>query len=68
VADIVRLHVNLNQETATALTRIADDHGLSLTEVVRRAISVYAFVHDERAAGHIITTGTGKKRRELVLL
>jgi predicted transcriptional regulator len=42
-----RLNVNVNDETAQALREIADRRDLSVTEVVRRAVSVYKFVEDE---------------------
>ncbi|SIN72626.1 ribbon-helix-helix protein, CopG family [Agromyces cerinus] len=68
MTEIVRLHINLNRETAAELDRLSKAHGLSLTEVVRRAISLYGFINDEVAAGRTVTTGTRRKRRELVLL
>lgn len=67
---LVRLSVNLNQETADALKEIAADSGVSLTEAVRRAISVYKFVDDEREAGRRVQTvdPKGGAVRELVLV
>lgn len=68
--DIVRLNVNLNAATADALKRLSDDLGVSLTEVVRRAISVYNFIDDERRKGHRIQTADPEKGdvRELILM
>lgn len=66
--EVVRLNVNLNRETAEELHRIAATHGLTITEVIRRAVSVYGFIHDETQAGHTVSTGKGRKRREVVLL
>lgn len=68
--DIVRLNVNLNGATADALKKLSDERGLSLTEVVRRAISVYNFIEDERQRGHRVQTvdPEGGAVRELVLM
>lgn len=68
--DIVRLNVNLNAATADALKRLSDEQGVSLTEVVRRAISVYKFIDDERRSGHRIQTTDPAKGevRELILM
>jgi len=67
---IVRLNVNLNTETADTLKKISDEHGLSLTEVVRRAISLYSFIEDETERGNRIQTVSPDKGevRELVLM
>ena len=48
-----RLSVNMNEETAQALK---EKNGLSVTEAVRRAISVYKFVNDELESGRKILT------------
>lgn len=42
-----RLNVNINDETSIALKELAQAKGLSVTEVVRRAVSVYKFIDDE---------------------
>lgn len=42
-----RLNVNINDDTAAALRALADQDKMSVTEVVRRAVSVYKFVKDE---------------------
>ncbi len=66
---LVRLNVNLNQETADALKEIADDAGISLTEAVRRAISVYKFVDDEIESGNRVqTVNPNGEVRQLVLM
>lgn len=67
---IVRLNVNLNAETADTLKKISEEHNLSLTEVVRRAISLYNFIEEETERGHRIQTVSPDKGevRELVLM
>lgn len=44
---VTRLSVNINAETAQALKELADLRGTSVTEVIRRAVSVYKFIEDE---------------------
>lgn len=44
-----RLNININDETATALRELAKERGTSVTDVVRRAVSVYKFVEDQLA-------------------
>ena len=68
--EIVRLNVNLNAATADALKKLSEEQGVSLTEVVRRAISLYDFIDDERRSGNRVQmtdpkTGTV---RELILM
>ena len=46
-----RLNVNINDETAEALRDLAERRGSSVTEVVRRAISVLKFMEDEVGGG-----------------
>lgn len=40
---MTRLEINVNDETASALREIADTNDISITEAVRRCVSVYAF-------------------------
>lgn len=42
-----RLNININDETANTLKDLAQDRGTSVTEIVRRAVSVYAYVEDQ---------------------
>lgn len=67
---IVRLNVNLNNETAEALKALADERGISVTEAVRRAISVYKYIEDEVSAGHKVQIAdkVNKTVTELVLI
>lgn len=46
-----RLNVNINGECAAALDELSEREDVSVTEIIRRAISVYKFVSDEQAAG-----------------
>lgn len=72
--EIVRLNVNLNGETADALKELAARNGISYTEVVRRAISIYDYLSREQDKGRVIRTakvtksGREKKIKEIRLL
>ena len=46
-----RLNVNINDETAAALKGLAERRQTTVTEIVRRAVSVYKFVEDEVVDG-----------------
>lgn len=46
-----RLNVNVNDETAAALRVLAEGRATTITEVIRRAISLYKFVDDEVLRG-----------------
>ena len=46
-----RLSVNINDETAVALNHLASQRQTTVTEIVRRAVSVYKFVEDETRKG-----------------
>ncbi len=48
---IVRLSVNLNAETAEIFRTLTERKGLSITEGIRRAISIWSFVEDAGARG-----------------
>lgn len=70
-AEIVRLSVNLNVDSARALREYAATNHVSATEAVRRAIAVLKYVDDERRSGRAIQSVDDEKKgavRELVLL
>jgi hypothetical protein len=61
---LVRLSVNLSPEVADDLKSYASHKGISVTEAVRRAITVLTFVEDAQARGaslHIEEKGTLKE-------
>ncbi len=68
--DLTRLSVNMNQETADALKKYADKHGVSYTEAVRRAISLLHFIEGERSTGAtiLIESADQKTIRKAVFL
>ena len=42
-----RLSVNISDETARALRELAERNETSVTDIIRRAVSVFKFVEDE---------------------
>jgi hypothetical protein len=67
--DLVRLNVNLNRETAAALRYYAEYRDISITEAVRRAISLLDFVQGEVNQGsELITRDRDGYERKLILL
>ena len=65
-----RLSVNINRETADALKQMAKERGISVTEVVRRAVAITKFVEDETRRGHRIQVvgQNGDNARELMVV
>lgn len=51
MTEFTKLSVKMNEATADALRSIAKDHGISITEAVRRCISLYHFLDNERNEG-----------------
>lgn len=68
--EVVRLSVNLHRGTSDVLQELAKSQKLSITETIRRAISIYKFVMDEQRAGRKVLTmdSDEKNRRELILM
>lgn len=66
----IRLSVNMNVETADALRKIADAHGISVTEAVRRAVSVAHFVEEQTRQGKSVQIEDPKTGRikELMMM
>jgi hypothetical protein len=66
--NLTLLSVNLNAETAAALHDIMDSRSVTVTEAVRRAISVYKFLLDEVAQGRTVLTQGAPDRYILELV
>jgi hypothetical protein len=60
-----RLSVKISQSVADALKELMARHQVSATEEVRRAISVWKYLDDERQLGHriLIEDENGKTQR-----
>ncbi|MFG1921235.1 CopG family transcriptional regulator [Cryptosporangium sp. NPDC048952] len=65
-----RLSVNLGSGPAEALRELMASKGISATEAIRRAISVWRFIEDEQGRGNriaVIETAQGKQNVREVL-
>ncbi|WUJ73839.1 ribbon-helix-helix protein, CopG family [Kribbella soli] len=72
-SSIVRLSVNLAADAMEVLRWLANRRGLSLTETIRRAITVLKFIEDEVDKGNklavVETDANGQERvREILLV
>src|SRR5512134_2119433 len=72
-AGVVRLSVNLAADVAATLKDNARRKSISITEAIRRAIAVWAFLEEAKREGNRIALiedlGGGKERlREIVLV
>jgi len=47
----IKISVNLTGETAERVERLAEQKGLTVSEIVRRALAMELFVEDELAKG-----------------
>ena len=66
---IQRLSVNLSTEVAEALQWIAEKHGSTITEAVRRCISTQKYVEEALDKGaKILIAEDGQPVRELVFV
>jgi hypothetical protein len=66
---IVRLSINLSTETADAFKALLERKGLTITEGIRRAITVWQFLEDEASKGNeIAVIEQDDKVRKVVLL
>lgn len=63
-----RLSVNINDEVAGALRELASDDDTTVTEIVRRAVSVYKFFQDQNRDGKSIQLVDNQERVEAVHL
>lgn len=62
-ADLIRLSVNLNLETAAALREFADRRGLSFTESIRRVISIASYLENEISEGRKVQVVDERRRK-----
>lgn len=68
-SNFVRLSVNLSHETADTFKTLAERKGLSFTEAIRRAITIWKFVEDQLSQGHelAVVEADGTPRKVLIL-
>jgi hypothetical protein len=65
MSDLVRLSVNMNQETADAFYSIAARKGVSYTEALRRCVALAAFIYGAESDGDTIQAVGPSGTREL---
>lgn len=65
---LVRLSVNLSADVADELKQYAGRKGISITEAVRRAITVLAFVDNAQSRGASLHLEEGGALKEVVFL
>jgi len=65
---VVRLSVNLTPQVADEIKGYADRKGISITEAVRRAISVLAFVDGAQSRGASLNVEEGGSLKEVLFL
>ncbi|GAA1516636.1 hypothetical protein GCM10009677_57410 [Sphaerisporangium rubeum] len=65
----VRLSVNLSPDIARTFKGLIDRKGLSITEGIRRAITIWGFVEEQIAQGNdlAVIESDGKPRKILIL-
>lgn len=64
---LVRLTVKLSRSVADALRTLAEKHGATMTEEVRRALSLWKFLDDSRETGWAVLIEKDGQFRELVI-
>jgi hypothetical protein len=64
----VRLSVNLNPDVADELKAYAKRKGVSITEAVRRAITILAFVDDAQRRGASLNVEENGTLKEVLFL
>lgn len=66
-----RLHINVNEQTSDALRDLAKRRDITLTETLRRAISILKFIEDdvidENKELHLRDNHTGEVTRLQIL-
>jgi Ribbon-helix-helix protein, copG family len=68
VADKVKVSMNLTQEDIDILRALAEKRGISMTEVVRRALALEKFVDDSTEQGEkVLIQGPDNGVRQLLI-
>lgn len=64
--EYTRLEVNMNDSTRDALKELASEQGLSYTECIRRAVSVWYFFEQARKEGDEVILRGGRYDRRVI--
>jgi hypothetical protein len=68
MAKMIKVSVNLSEKVVAALREYAKAEEITMTEGIRRAISMQKFLHDQvRAGGKILIEKVNGKMYEIVL-
>ena len=62
-----RLNININDETEAALKELAKRRETTVTEIVRRAVSVYKFIEDEVVDGNKTLKLVSREGQETIM-
>lgn len=65
--EVTRLNINVNAEVAEFLREAAERENRTITEVVRRAVSVYKFVAYDEAGELYVERDNGERLRVMIL-
>jgi Ribbon-helix-helix protein, copG family len=63
--DARRLSVNVAPDVGEAIDGLAKRHGTTITDIIRRAISIYKYIDDEAAQGAKILVEKNGTLREV---
>jgi hypothetical protein len=66
MAEYKKLTINVSPELHEELQRMADERGITITELIRRAVALDKFVHENRDAELLLRDGD--KVRQIVLV
>jgi hypothetical protein len=66
-AGLVRLTVKLSRSVADALKTLTRKHGSTMTEEVRRALSLWKYIDDERERGSSLLIERDGRFREILI-
>jgi len=68
VAELVRLSINLTPTVNAVLKSYASRKGVSVTEAVRRAISILSYIDEAQTRGETINVDDGDRIKEVQFL
>lgn len=64
---MTRLNININDTTAEELRLLKEEKGISVTELIRNAVSLYSFLEQEKREGRKIETVSSKGKDRKIL-
>lgn len=67
VSQLVRLQIKISRDVAEALKGLSDKHGTTVTQEVRRAVSLWKYLDDAHTSGDTLLLAKDGRYREIVL-